>query len=239
MHDAIVLAEYEALRNEIVAVTGRRSQRLTITYTVMGALFSASHIVEIPEIAHLALLMIGVAWADDHRQRESIARIGFYIRYFIESKNPGLGWQRVLGEVYKLEARDNLAANQKKKTKPGWFSRSRKTARPNQTKSQKKSKSTFRRVKNTLLSSYGSAALVALLFSIKLIANEGLAFSYDRLYGALIFLLALWSCAIAFSRGMKISDFSATNKARFAEVADTLSTTVGDSVSSVAANTTN
>ncbi len=89
------IAEYNALRNEVLAITNRRVQRLSVTWTALAALITASSISKTPEIASLSLLFVASAWADELSLLLQTSRIGRYIEFFIEPYVDGLSWERM------------------------------------------------------------------------------------------------------------------------------------------------
>lgn len=90
------LAEYNSLRQEVVAISNKRTQRLAITMAALPTLISVGFVSNLPEITALTLIVVSSGWNDDHRVRQSTHRIGAYIKYFLEPVISGVNWETVL-----------------------------------------------------------------------------------------------------------------------------------------------
>ncbi|WP_394128652.1 hypothetical protein [Vibrio hepatarius] len=89
------LEEYKALRDEIVSMTNRRIQRLTITWTALAAMITASALTKTPEIAALALVFVSSAWKEELSIIRQICGVGGYIEKCIEPHFDGLNWETI------------------------------------------------------------------------------------------------------------------------------------------------
>lgn len=197
----IIMEEYKIMRNEISTLVSRRSQRLTITYTCVAALISVTYFRAVPEISPLAMLLVGAAWHDDHKQREQILRVGEYVKLFIESKVDELNWEKIYGLMINSENK-NASHNIKLLD---WL------------KKFKKIQTTISLascIKKSAFSNYGSLGLISVAYSVFSVFQRYPANNSSLAAFIAAFIIGSYPLYTAFRRGMKYSDFSKNNKDR-------------------------
>lgn len=94
-----LIAEYKALRDEILVTYTRRTSIQNIGTALFAGLQVAAFTQSIPELCIGGTLLILAFWHDDIRWVESMARWGAYIRLVIEPQVPGLQWETMLHKV--------------------------------------------------------------------------------------------------------------------------------------------
>ena len=210
------LTEYKSLRDEIITLMNRRSQRLTVTFTGLTALFAATYVAKMPELAPLGMLLVGSGWIDDHRQREQIIRIGLYNRYFIEPFQDSVNWETRFGEVLNLERSKSSSSEERNLTniegitsleKSRLKLRSLKTSMTSYLSSYQlflKARIIVIKHKPNLFSNYGSAFAVSLLFSMYMLVSHPIEGVMAWGLYILMFAFCLQSSLEAYKRGMKI-----------------------------------
>ncbi|WP_018277968.1 hypothetical protein WKI13_00015 [Teredinibacter turnerae] len=95
MDNDVILSEFNCLKEETLAMTQRRSQRLTITWTALAAFSSVAFSTELPELTLLSIVFVTAAWREDLAMVRKISGIGGYIQYFIEPRLKELSWESV------------------------------------------------------------------------------------------------------------------------------------------------
>ncbi|HFQ5259156.1 TPA: hypothetical protein ACGUXQ_004360 [Vibrio vulnificus] len=227
------LTEYKSLRDEIIALMNRRSQRLTVTFTGLTALFAATYVAKMPELAPLGMLLVGSGWSDDHRQREQIIRIGLYNKYFIEPFQDSVNWETRFSEVLNLERSESGSRkvedldNIEGITRLEKLKLKLKSLRTSVVKDLSKyqvflkTRALIIRHKPNLFSNYGSAFAVSLFFSIYMLVNSPIEGTMAWGLYILIFLFCLQSSIEAYKRGMKYTEFAQNTHDRIKSVAET------------------
>lgn len=97
-----LLAEYDALRSEIIHRMRYRIQILSLAIIVLGAIFAFNRDNGPNILLYYPLFgfFVAAGWANnDYRIKE----IGDYIRNHIEEKLPGLNWERYFFDLNKKE----------------------------------------------------------------------------------------------------------------------------------------
>ncbi|MCW5212693.1 hypothetical protein VU04_07255 [Desulfobulbus sp. TB] len=95
------IAEFNALRAEILLHYSRRATRLTVCWTGLSLVFAGAAAAKIPELTFLSVIIAASAWIDDSNGLVNIFRVGAYIKIFLESKLSGLKWESALDEALK------------------------------------------------------------------------------------------------------------------------------------------
>lgn len=169
-----ILEEYKVIKAEILALSSKRIQKLSVTWVGVAGLISAASISKTPEIAALAIIFVISSWDDDLSQLLNIMRLGKYIETFIEPRLESLNWENVI----KCIERDELPSIDKSKF---------------DIKSQEKSSiflyfekylNNSPKLKWSMRSSYGVATLITFLGSWALF----LSFTPDNYLRWLIFI---------------------------------------------------
>lgn len=87
------LAEYRALRAELMAVMGRVYNRLVMMSAAVSALLIAGAVTHLPELSCLAWIIVASAWRDAVRDIDHNVRIGKYIELYHEQSPTGPQWE--------------------------------------------------------------------------------------------------------------------------------------------------
>ncbi|MDM8555931.1 hypothetical protein QUF75_14455 [Desulfococcaceae bacterium HSG7] len=94
-----LIAEFNALRAEIILLYSRRSTRLTVCWTGLSLVFAGAAAAKMPELTLLSIFIVSSAWIDDAYSFFLIQRIGAYIKVCLESELSGINWESSIDEA--------------------------------------------------------------------------------------------------------------------------------------------
>lgn len=97
--DENALKEYEALRNEILALFARQNTRLSLVWAGIGVIIGASVYSKLSELSFIAFFLALLGWWDHLSIDASVRKIGSYIHVCLEPRLPGLNWERITRTV--------------------------------------------------------------------------------------------------------------------------------------------
>jgi hypothetical protein len=93
-----ILAEYQALRDEIVATYARRATLQTLGTSLFAGLQTVAFLKDLPLISIAATFLILSFYHDDITLIDAMVKMGEYIRKFIEPHTDGLRWETIMSE---------------------------------------------------------------------------------------------------------------------------------------------
>jgi hypothetical protein len=93
------LAEYNALRQEIVTNVLRRTSVQNIGTSIFVGMQTVAMYFKIPELSIVSTYLFFAFWRDDAKWVDSIICIGQYIRNVLEPRVYGLQWETILMHI--------------------------------------------------------------------------------------------------------------------------------------------